>query len=58
MALFGKKCAWCGMRLEGNGGLERMGKQFCSEGHANSYFEQMRAQNAPAQGGQRSGGCC
>lgn len=56
MALFAKKCAWCGMRLDSNNTVERMGRQFCSEGHANSYLEQMRAQTdaSPTQ----HGGCC
>jgi len=58
MALFAKKCAWCGMKLDGNGTIERMGKQFCSEGHANSYLEQMRAQTATAPTQERRGGCC
>jgi len=46
------------MKLDGNGTIERMGKQFCSEGHANSYLEQMRAQTATAPTQERRGGCC
>ncbi len=58
MALFGKKCAWCGMNVESHGAVERMGKQFCSEEHANSYLEQMRAQSTAKAGAPRCGGCC
>ncbi len=52
-ALFTRKCAWCGAKLGNPDYVERMGKRFCSEDHANQYLEQTRAQGA----GNASGGC-
>ncbi len=56
MALFAKKCAWCGMKLENPNYVERMGKRFCSEEHANQYLAQTKPQ-AAADGSGGSGGC-
>lgn len=39
MALFGKKCAYCGAKLEEGKILERMGKKFCCEKHADEYWK-------------------
>jgi hypothetical protein len=39
MGLFNKKCAYCGMALESHNTLERMGKIFCSDEHADKYWE-------------------
>lgn len=55
MSLFGRKCAWCGVKLGNPTYVERMGKRFCSEDHAGRYLEQMKAQGASEQSG---GGCC
>jgi len=38
MGLFGKKCAYCGKKLEG-AYVTRMGKDFCTEQHADAYWE-------------------
>ncbi len=38
-SLFGKKCAYCGKRLEGTSYISRMGKNFCSNEHADAYWE-------------------
>lgn len=53
MSLFAKKCAWCGAKLGNPTYVERMGKRFCSEDHANQYLAQMRAQGA-----NEDSGCC
>lgn len=53
MALFARKCAWCGAKLETPTQVERMGRRFCSEGHASQYLQQAAAQGASSQGG-----CC
>lgn len=46
MSLFGKKCAWCGVKVGNPASVERMGKWFCSEDHASQYLQQTRAQSA------------
>ncbi|MEE9116307.1 MAG: hypothetical protein V3U09_05355 [Thermoplasmata archaeon] len=51
MALFKKKCAYCGVVLSAQSPVERMGKKFCSLNHANEY---MSHQKQAASGG----GCC
>ncbi|MFQ6128519.1 MAG: hypothetical protein ACE5QW_06415 [Thermoplasmata archaeon] len=38
MALFKKKCAYCGMELSGSDLVERMGRKFCSVDHADRYL--------------------
>ncbi len=43
MGLFTKKCAWCGAKLGNPDYVERMGKRFCSEDHAERYLEYTRA---------------
>lgn len=53
MSLFARKCAWCGVKLGNPNFVERMGKRFCSEGHANQYLQQVAAQGARDQDG-----CC
>lgn len=53
MSLFTRKCAWCGAKLSNPAPVERMGKPFCSEQHAESYLAQTRA----ADGADESGGC-
>jgi ribosomal protein L24E len=39
LGLFGKKCAYCGKKLEGTMYVARMGKDFCTEKHADAYEE-------------------
>jgi hypothetical protein len=39
MGLFKKKCAYCGTLLDDFNTMERMGKKFCSEEHANDYWD-------------------
>jgi ribosomal protein L24E len=39
LGLFGKKCAYCGKKLEGTMYVTRMGKDFCTEKHADAYEE-------------------
>lgn len=39
MGLFSKKCAYCGTKLAEGKIVERMGKKFCCEEHANKYWE-------------------
>ena len=43
LALFRKKCAWCGAILSNPNYVERMSNRFCSEEHAQQYLEQERA---------------
>ena len=53
MGLFGRKCAWCGAKVGNPGHVERMGKRFCSEDHAQQYLQQTSARAASS-----DGGCC
>ncbi len=46
MGLFTKKCAWCGAELGNPRYVERMGKRFCSEEHAQSYLDATKARAA------------
>jgi hypothetical protein len=39
MGFFTRKCAYCGMKLDNHASLERMGKKFCSDEHAEKYWE-------------------
>ena len=52
MGLFGKKCAYCGKKLEG-AYVTRMGKDFCSEHHADAYEEYKKK----AEEGKSGSGC-
>lgn len=54
MGLFTKKCAWCGTKLGNPDYVERMGKRFCSEEHAQEYLDQTSAVSET----EESGGCC
>jgi len=54
MGLFSRKCAWCGARLPNPSHVERMGKRFYSEDHAQQYLDHERART-PSGG---SDGCC
>lgn len=53
MSLFTRKCKWSGAKVGNPTPVERMGKRFCSEDHANRYLEQVSAQGAD----DNSGGC-
>ena len=52
MGLFGKKCAYCGKKLEG-AYVTRMDKYFCTEQHADAYWEYKKK----AEEGKSSSGC-
>ncbi len=54
MGLFSRKCAWCGAKLPNPTYVERMGKRFCSEDHAQQYLEQERARSDAGD----QDGCC
>ncbi len=54
VGLFGKKCAYCGKRLEGTDYVSRMGKDFCDDEHANAYWEYKKK----AEEHKSSGDCC
>jgi hypothetical protein len=39
MGFMTKKCSYCGMELNDHNTMERMGQKFCSDEHANKYWE-------------------
>lgn len=57
MNWFNKYCGICGMKVDKKTSLERFGKYFCSEGHAEKYAKDMEEQRKGAPR-QSSGGCC
>ncbi|MFH0897866.1 MAG: hypothetical protein V1850_07485 [Candidatus Bathyarchaeota archaeon] len=48
--LFHKKCAYCGVQLKGSGSIERMGKKFCSDEHADAYWANNKIAAGNAEG--------
>ena len=42
VSLFGKKCAYCGKRLEDGQYITRVDKQFCTEEHAKAYEDYVK----------------
>ncbi|HLB99823.1 MAG TPA: hypothetical protein VJL33_00690 [Candidatus Bathyarchaeia archaeon] len=52
---FKKKCAYCGKSLEGTTFVTRMSKDFCTEQHADAYWEYKK--KAEENGGGSGCGC-
>ncbi len=56
MGLFTKRCPICGMEVDKEKAVEKFGKYFCSEDHAEEYRK--KNAEAEAKSGKRGGGCC